>query len=103
MVCPGHAIANRADEEGRPHAAAPSPPAPQLVSGARPDFRCLRRGLEQQSETDYQKGVRLSVVPLFRNRPVPYARSVTGTGSHPQILLKTHNLIKMVDVEVIFV
>ena len=48
-----------------------------------------RRGLQQQSETDHQKGVRLSVLSLRGNRPVPYVGSATGAGSDPQILLKT--------------
>src|SRR5262249_519736 len=45
--------------------------------------------LQQQSETDHEKGVRLSVISLLGNRPVPYVGSASGAGSDPQILLKT--------------
>src|SRR5207245_10950784 len=55
------------------------------------DLGRRRRGLQQQSETDHQKSLRLSVLSLYRNRPVPYAGSTTGARSYPQILLKTPN------------
>ena len=45
--------------------------------------------LQQQSETDHQKGVRLSLVSMPGNRSVPYTRSATGVRNYPQILLKT--------------
>ena len=60
-----------------------------LVSRARRDFRGHRGGLQQQSETDHQKGVRLSLVSMPGNRSVPYTRSATGVRNYPQILLKT--------------
>src|SRR6202043_3670880 len=83
------AFPDRADEEGRADAAASSAVAPELVSGPRGGFRRRRRRLQQQSETDHQKGLRLSVVSLRGNRLVPYVGSATGTRSYPQILLKT--------------
>ena len=61
----------------------------ELVSRARRDFRGHRGGLQQQSETDHQKGVRLSLVSMPGNRSVPYTRSATGVRNYPQILLKT--------------
>src|SRR6266542_6900473 len=89
MVCPGDALPNRADEEGRAHAAPSSAIALELVSRPRGDFVRCRGGLQQQSETDHEKSVRLSILSLRGNRFVPYVGSATGTGSYPQILLKT--------------
>jgi hypothetical protein len=31
---------------------------------------------------------------VHRNRPVPYARSITGAGNDPQILLKTPDFFR---------
>ena len=89
VVRPSHALAHRADEEGRPYVASPSTADLELVSRARRDFRGHRGGLQQQSETDHQKGVRLSLVSMPGNRSVPYTRSATGVRNYPQILLKT--------------
>src|SRR5438128_1664269 len=89
MVCPGDALQHRADEEGRAHVAPSSAIALELVSRPRGDFGRCRGGLQQQSETDHEKSVRLSILSLRGNRPVPYVGSATGTGSYPQILLKT--------------
>src|SRR5712692_3095578 len=89
MVCTGDAFPDRAHEEGRAHAGASAAAAPGLFSGTRGDFSRRRRRLQQQSETDHQKGIRLSVVSLRGNRLVPYIGSATGTGSYPQILLRT--------------
>jgi len=76
-------------KHGRSDAAPPSAAALELVSGARRDFRRDCRGLQQQSETDCQKGIRRSLVSVLGNRPVPYVGSATGAGNDPQILLKT--------------
>jgi transposase len=54
--------ADRTDEESRPDAPPPSTADPQLVPRARRDLRRHRGGLQQQSETDRQKGVRVSLV-----------------------------------------
>src|SRR5713226_8390165 len=97
MVCPGDALPHRADEEGRAHAAASSAAALELVSRPWGDFGRRRRGLQQQSETDHQKGLWLSVISLYRNRPVPYVGSATGAESYPQILLKTRLFVPKCD------
>jgi Transposase len=89
LVCPGDVFPDRADEEGRAYAAASSAAALELVSGTRGDFRRRCRRLQQQSEADHQKGIRLSVLSLRGNRLLPYVGSATGTGSYPQILLRT--------------
>ena len=82
-------VAHRADEEGCPHAA----PAPrlvvELVQGPWADLRGRRRGVKQQGQTDYQKGVWVSDLPMSRNRAVPHARSPAGTRHRPQILLRS--------------
>src|SRR5438552_10034653 len=79
----------RADEEGRPHAAAPSAAPVELVSRPRADFRRLRRRIEQQGETDHQKGLYGFRSYHLEIALYPYARSVTEAGCHPSILLKT--------------
>ena len=94
VVRPSHALAHRADEEGRPYVASPSTADLELVSRARRDFRGHRGGLQQQSETDHQKGVRLSLVSMPGNRSVPYTRSATGVRNYPQILLKTREFFR---------
>src|SRR6266496_2040067 len=91
MVRPSHALPHRADEKGCAYAAPSSTVALELVSRPRRDFGRRRRGVQQQSETHHEKGLRLSILSLRGNRPVPYAGSVTGAGSYPQILLKTPN------------
>jgi hypothetical protein len=65
----------------------------ELVSRPRGDCGRRRRGLQQQSKTDHEKGVWLSSLSLRGNRPVPYVGSVAGTGNYPQILLKTRFMI----------
>ena len=69
-----------------------------LLAALRPDEvevfeSALAQG--QQSETDHQKGVRLSLVSMPGNRSVPYTRSATGVRNYPQILLKTHDIQRL--------
>ena len=78
------------------HAAPPSTTPLKLVPGARRDFRRHRRRLRQQSETDHQKGIRLSVVPMlcklpctirwvsYRNRKRPTDSAEVERGLQPR-------------------
>jgi predicted nucleic acid-binding protein len=82
---------SRGQPEGGALAASTRAAPLEMVPGARLDFRRRRRGFQQKSETDHQKGLRLLLLSLLRNRAEPYARAAPGSENYPQILLKTLN------------
>ena len=61
---------------------------PQLVPCPRHRFGRCRRGAEQQSETDYQKSLRLPHLRRHRNRPISHTWRPSRAKIHPRILLK---------------
>ena len=63
---------------------------PQLVPGQRDRFRRVRRGSEQQSETDDQKSLWFSHLRSHRNRPISHTWQPSRAKVHPRILLTRH-------------
>jgi len=55
----------------------------QLVRGRGPTLQRHRRGLQQQTQTDHQKIVRLPYPRSLRNRPIPHARCLTRAKIYP--------------------
>src|SRR5574341_510667 len=82
-----HALTHRADEEGGQDVArSPRPPA-QLVPGQKADRAGCRRRLKQQSESDYEKSLRLQKLQRRKSGVISYTWKPARTGGHPQLLL----------------
>ena len=91
VVREGDAIPAGTDEAGGANAASPSAPDPQLVCGAGDDFGGRCGGIQQQGETDHQKGVWISRTENAGNRLISSTWKPAGAGIHPQIQVRRHN------------
>ena len=78
LVRAGHALAHRADEEGRQHAARPPRTHPQLFPRQKTVLQRRRRGPQQQGQTDHAKSLRIPHLPHHRNRSLSRPRKATG-------------------------
>jgi transposase len=73
LVHPGDALAHRASEEVRPHAALAPRVAAQLLPRQKAVLQRHHRGAEQQGQSHHEKSVRLSELPHRRALSVPRA------------------------------
>ena len=87
LVLANHALANRADEKGRPDVAQAPPATNELFQGKKAVFQRCGRGAEQQSQSDLEKIVWLSYLPRPGTRALSHPWQTTRAGAHPRILL----------------
>ena len=85
------ALADRADEEGSPHAALAQRVDPDLISGQKDDLGGSSGGAKQQSETENQKSVRLSHFRRHQTGSVSPTWEIARAETHPRILLRRQN------------
>src|SRR5271169_5919403 len=87
MVPPGDALADRPDEEDRPlHARTPRTD-PQLFPRSKAAFQRGCRRSKQQSQSHYEKILRLPHVPLPRTRALSLTWQITRAGINPRFFL----------------
>src|ERR1035438_2213674 len=87
MVPPGDALPHRADEEDRPLAARTPRSDPQLFPGSKAAFQRRCRGPEQQSQSHYEKILRVPHLPLPRTRPLSLTWQTSRAGMYPRVFL----------------
>src|ERR1700693_766623 len=92
MVLSGHALAYRADEEGRQDATLAPCADPELLPRQEAVLQRRGRGSQQQGQTDHAKILRLPNLPRHGNCAVSCTWQTAGTLRHPQILLTRQNL-----------
>src|ERR1035438_161339 len=90
MVPPGDALPHRADEEDRPLAARTPRSDPQLFPGSKAAFQRRCRGPEQQSQSHYEKILRVPHLPLPRTRPLSLTWQTSRAGMYPRVFLTSH-------------
>src|SRR5690606_29093874 len=87
MVHSDHALENRADEEVRSHRAQSSRTVAQLLPGPQAVLQRHYRRAQQQSQSQYEKSLRLSNLPGHRTRALSCAWQITRAETRPQVLL----------------
>ena len=89
LVPEGHALATGADEEGCEDAEAASAAGAELVPDREELFLGCGGGDEPQSQTGYEKSVRVPILQVLRTRFIPFTWEVARAQSRPPILLKS--------------
>src|ERR1700733_7020063 len=87
MVPPDHALPHRAHEEDRSVATQTSRAHPQLLPCPKAVFQRRCRGPEQQSQSHYEKILRIPYLPRPRTRPLSFTCEVARARDHPRFLL----------------
>src|SRR5580698_1543316 len=87
MVSPGDALPHRAHEEDCPLNARTPRTDSQLFPRSKVALQRRRRGSEQQSQSHYEKILRLPNVPLPRTRALSLTWQITGAGINPRFFL----------------
>src|ERR1700733_11797098 len=95
MVPPDHALPHRAHEEDRSVATQTSRAHPQLLPCPKAVFQRRCRGPEQQSQSHYEKILRIPYLPRPRTRPLSFTCEVARARDHPRFLL-TNQIIDAV-------
>src|SRR4051794_6117987 len=95
MVPAGDALPYRTDEEDRPLTARSPRTDPELFPCAETAFQRRRRGTEQQSQSHYEKVLRLSYLPLPRTRPLSFTWQAARTAIHPRFFLTSLFFIRL--------
>src|ERR1022692_1419723 len=91
MVPPGDALTHRADEEDRPFHAPASRVDPQLFPRSEVAFQRRRGGPEQQSQSHYEKILRLPYLPLPRTRALSLTWQAARARIDPRFFLTSRN------------
>src|SRR5246127_3756417 len=99
LVPAGHALANRADEEGCQDPAWPPRAHPQLFPGQEAVLQRGGRGPEQQGKIDHEKILRIPHLSRHRNCLVSRSGQITGAGNDPQILLTNQKTLRAAERE----
>src|ERR1019366_9390366 len=87
MVSAGDALADRTHEEDRTlNARAPRTDS-QLFPRSKAAFQRGCRGSEQQSQSHYEKILRIPHLPLPRTRALSLTWQITGAGINPRFFL----------------
>src|SRR5580698_2623388 len=94
MVSPGDALPHRAHEEDCPLNARTPRTDSQLFPRSKVALQRRRRGSEQQSQSHYEKILRLPNVPLPRTRALSLTWQITGAGINPRFFLTNLSLKK---------
>src|SRR5438477_11110748 len=83
LVLSNHAQPHRADEENRPDTAHPSRAPAELFKSQKGVFQRRGRGLEQQSQSNHEKIVRLPHFPHPGTRALSLTCQTTRAGAYP--------------------
>src|SRR5882724_10008102 len=87
VVRPGHALAHRTTEEIRTHGTQSSGVVAQLFPGAEGVLKRCDRGTQQQSQSHYEKSVRIPDVQSDGTRALSRTWQTTRANTRPHILL----------------